>query len=204
MPAIIAAFIGAALMITLSTLPQIFSYNLFGKEFFIVPIKIIVAILMIVFAMMEIVAALNIIQFEANKLYLSGALSGFFGGLSGHQGAFRSAFLIRAGLNKEAFIATGVTIACLIDFTRLLVCFSKFLSSGITDNINYIIAAAPSAFIGAFFGKKLLRRVTLSSLRLMVCDDNGPCRSAWFLFDLVLRQANSLAFFVNRVILAGK
>ena len=33
--------------------------------------------------------------------------SGFFGGLSGMQGALRSAFLARAGLSKEAFVASG-------------------------------------------------------------------------------------------------
>ena len=167
-PAIIAAFIGAELMITLSTLPEIFSYTLFGKEFFILPIKIIVAVLMITFALMEALPKLKSMQFNSNKLYLGGALSGFFGGLSGHQGAFRSAFLIRAGLSKEAFIATGVTIACLIDFTRLSVYFSKFLSAGITDNLNYIISAAISAFVGAYFGKKLLKKITLNTLQLMV------------------------------------
>ncbi len=167
-PAILFAFVGAELMIRLSDLQPLFSYYLFNTQLFIYPIKIIVAILMIVFAMMEIIPALKNIQFDANKLYIGGALSGFFGGLSGHQGAFRSAFLIRAGLSKEAFIATGVTIACLIDFTRLSVYFSKFLSADISDNINYIIAAALSAFVGAYFGKKLLKKITLNSLQIMV------------------------------------
>jgi uncharacterized membrane protein YfcA len=167
-PAIIAAFIGAELMITLSNLPEMLSYNFLGKQFFIVPIKAIVAILMIVFAMMEIVPVLKNIQFGSNKLFFGGALSGFFGGISGHQGAFRSAFLLKAGLSKEAFIATGVTIACLVDFTRLSVYFAKFISAGITENIKYIIAAALSAFIGAYFGKKLLKKITLNTLQFMV------------------------------------
>jgi hypothetical protein len=38
-------------------------------------------------------------------LPLGGVVSGFFGGLSGNQGAFRSAFLLGAGLGKDAFIA---------------------------------------------------------------------------------------------------
>ena len=167
-PAIIAAFIGAEIMIRLSDLQPLFSYYLFNTELFIYPIKIIVAILMIVFAMMEIIPALKNIQFDANKLYLGGALSGFFGGLSGHQGAFRSAFLLKAGLSKEAFIATGVTIACLVDFTRLSVYFSKFFSAGISDNISYVIIATFSAFVGAYFGKKLLKKITLNSLQIMV------------------------------------
>lgn len=167
-PAIIAAFIGAELMIKLSTMPEIFSYTIFGKEFFILPIKTIIAVLMIAFALMEALPKLKSIQFDANKLYLGGVLSGFFGGLSGHQGAFRSAFLIRAGLSKEAFIATGVTIACFIDFTRLSVYFSNFFSAGISDNFNYIIAASLSAFAGAYFGKKLLKKLTINTLQLLV------------------------------------
>ncbi len=167
-PAIIAAFIGAKLMIRLSDLQPLFSYYLFNTELFIYPIKIIVAILMITFTMMEIIPSLKNVQFDANKLYLGGALSGFFGGLSGHQGAFRSAFLLKAGLSKEAFIATGVTIACLVDFTRLSVYFSKFLSSGISNNATYVISATLSAFVGAYFGKKLLKKITLNFLQLMV------------------------------------
>ena len=33
---------------------------------------------------------------------------GYFGGLSGHQGALRSAVLIRSGLSKEAFILGSI------------------------------------------------------------------------------------------------
>lgn len=46
-------------------------------------------------------------MFPPHWLPLGGLLSGFFGGLSGNQGALRSAFLLKAGLSKEAFIATG-------------------------------------------------------------------------------------------------
>ena len=53
-PAIIFAFIGAELMIRLSDLQPLLSYYLFSTELFIYPIKIIVSILMIVFAMIEI------------------------------------------------------------------------------------------------------------------------------------------------------
>ena len=52
---------------------------------------------------------------------LGGALSGFFGGLSGQQGALRSAFLIRTGLNKETFIGTSVVSAVVVDVSRLIV-----------------------------------------------------------------------------------
>lgn len=52
---------------------------------------------------------------------IGGVLSGFFGGLSGQQGAFRSAFLLHAGLDPQRFIATNAAIATLVDITRLVV-----------------------------------------------------------------------------------
>lgn len=50
-----------------------------------------------------------------------GTISGFFGGLSGNQGALRSAFLLKAGLSKKAFVATGVVSAVIFDAVRLMV-----------------------------------------------------------------------------------
>jgi len=51
-------------------------------------------------------------QWSLDKKYLplGGLLSGFFGGLSGHQGALRSAFLIKSGLSKESFINNDLDI----------------------------------------------------------------------------------------------
>ncbi|MCK7522010.1 MAG: hypothetical protein MZV64_32185 [Ignavibacteriales bacterium] len=117
---------------------------------------------------MEIIPYLKEIKFDSSKLYLGGILSGFFGGLSRHQGAFRSAFLLKTGLRKEAFIAAGVVIACLVDFTRLSVYFSKFLSISLMDNSSYLIAAILSAFVGAYFGKKLLKKITMNAVQILV------------------------------------
>lgn len=127
-----------------------------------------IAILMITFSLFELLPKFRQIQFKENKLFLGGLLSGFFGGLSGHQGALRSAFLIKLGLNKESFIATGVVIACLIDLTRLSVYFNRFVGSGITDNLYLVVSATLSAFLGAYFGNKLLKKVTLNFIQTFV------------------------------------
>lgn len=99
---------------------------------------------------------------------LGGVLSGYFGGLSGHQGALRSAFLIRANLSKEAFIATGVVIACIIDVSRLSVYADSIIEQKNVLNYNLIIAATVSAFAGAYFGNKLIKKVTIESLQKFV------------------------------------
>jgi uncharacterized protein len=167
-PAIIAALLGAFLLLQITELEPVHAYTIGNKLFQITPIKLIVAILIIFFALMEVVPSLKKIQFGKDKLFLGGLLSGFFGGLSGNQGALRTAFLIRSGLSKEEFIATGVVIACLIDFSRLGVYSVRFLKSGLQENLALVAAATLSAFIGAYLGSRLLKNVTFSAIQLIV------------------------------------
>lgn len=97
-----------------------------------------------------------------------GILSGFFGGLSGNQGALRSAFLIRAGLSKEVFIATTVVISCFVDFTRLSVYATQLSLSDINNNLTLVVSATLAAIAGAFIGNKLLKKVTLKFIQTVV------------------------------------
>jgi uncharacterized membrane protein YfcA len=99
-------------------------------------------------------------------LPLGGLLSGFFGGLSGHQGALRSAFLIRLGLSKEAFIGTGVVIACMVDVTRLLVYGAAWDSA--RTNGPLMLCAALSAVLGSWLGKKLMPKISIASVEKAV------------------------------------
>jgi len=168
LPAIFASFAGAWLLLRMTVLPALFQYQLFEKNFEITPVKLIIAIILIVFSILEITPALEKVQFGRNKLVLGGILSGFFGGLSGIQGAIRSAFLIKSGLTKEGYIATGVVIACLVDFTRLSVYAQRFTTANLHENVTLLISATLSAIIGAFIGKKLLKKVTLRSIQLIV------------------------------------
>ena len=46
----------------------------------ITPVKLIIAILLIIFSSLEIAPAVQRIQFDKNKLPIGGLLSGFFGG----------------------------------------------------------------------------------------------------------------------------
>jgi uncharacterized membrane protein YfcA len=102
-----------------------------------------------------------------SELLRGGMLSGFFGGLSGHQGALRSAFLIKCGLSKESFIATGVVIACLVDITRISVYASHFSLASAGNNV-LLFAAILSAFLGAFIGNRLMKKVTLRTIQVLV------------------------------------
>jgi uncharacterized protein len=167
-PAFFSALAGAFLLVRLSDFEPLYSYTIGDNEFVVTPVKLIVAVLLIFFALMEVIPFLKKMQFGKNLLFVGGLLSGFFGGLSGNQGALRSAFLIKADLSKEAFIATGVVIACIIDFSRLGVYFTRFSESGLHENFTLVIAATLSAFVGAFVGSRLLKKVTMESVQIIV------------------------------------
>jgi len=167
-PAIVASFLGAWLLLRITVMPELFQYGLGEKIFSVTPVKLVIAILLLLFAILEILPAAQRIQFGKDKLVLGGILSGFFGGLTGIQGAIRSAFLIKSGLSKEAYIATGVAIACLIDFSRLSVYATRVASSSLTDNLTLLVAATLSAMAGALIGNMLLKKITLRFIQVVV------------------------------------
>lgn len=167
-PAILASFAGAWLLVRLTAMPSILSYELGGREFEITPVKLAIAAILLIFSLLEIIPLSRNLHFGREALPLGGLLSGFFGGLAGIQGAIRSAFLIRSGLTKEAYIATGVLIASLVDIARLSVYVSRFKASGLEDNILPVLTATAAAMAGAFTGSRLLRKVTMNFIRMLV------------------------------------
>ncbi|MBE2188732.1 MAG: sulfite exporter TauE/SafE family protein [Candidatus Kapabacteria bacterium] len=167
-PAVIAAILGSWLLMNISDAEPLFSYIMFGKTFEVFPVKFIISILLIIFASIDLIPYFNKLQFGKDKLPIGGALSGFFGGLSGNQGALRSAFLIKAGLSKEAFIGTAVVVSTFVDFTRLSVYATRFTKAGLEENLTLVICATLAGIAGAFLGNKLLKKVTLHFLQVTV------------------------------------
>jgi uncharacterized membrane protein YfcA len=123
---------------------------------------------MLGFAILELLPLYKILAFSENKLLIGGAISGFFGGLSGHQGSLRSLFLVKCGLTKEGFIATGVIIASVVDISRISVYFTKYSAFGLKENIPILLTAITSAFVGAVVGKKLLKKITIGFVNITV------------------------------------
>lgn len=169
LPAMAGAAVGAFVLLKLSSLQDpIVEYSLFGHSLAVKPVKLTIALLMIFFGLVELVPALKKIQFSKKWLIPGGVLSGFFGGLSGHQGALRTAFLIRLNLTKEVFIASGIGVSLMIDITRIPMYYQDILSEVSEDHLIYMIIATASAFIGAVAGKKLLKKVTFDFIHIVV------------------------------------
>jgi uncharacterized protein len=167
-PAIISAVLGAKLLVLLSGMDPILAYDVLGRKLAVTPVKLVIAVLMALFAAEELTPSLERVSFEKRWLPLGGILSGFFGGLSGHQGALRSPFLLRCGLEREKFIATGVVIACLVDVSRVSVYGSHFDAAGGMANLPLLAAATASAFCGAFIGSRLIKKVTMRGIQVLV------------------------------------
>ena len=172
LPAALAALVGAGLLTLFSGLESLASYELNGRLHEITPVKLVVGLLITGFVALELSPRFARLALPPSWIPLGGLLSGFFGGLSGNQGALRSAFLIKAGLSKEAFVGTGAVCAVLVDGVRLAVYGAAFQASGWQvlqgSAGQLVLAASLSAFLGAYFGKKLLKKVTLRAVELTV------------------------------------
>ena len=171
LPAALAAFAGALLLGSLDHLAPLARYELAGAQHDVTPVKLAIGSLIAIFALLELSPRFNALAFPARWLPLGGLLSGFFGGLSGNQGALRSAFLIKAGLGKEAFVATGAVCAVIVDASRLTVYGSSVLGrhfASVEGLLPAVACGTLAAFAGAWLGKKVLAKVTLGTVQRIV------------------------------------
>jgi uncharacterized protein len=172
-PAFIAAVLGAMVLNLISREIILFSYALADNEYEVTLLRLVISVLLMVFALLELNPGPDRHSIMENKrLSIGGALAGFFGGLSGHQGALRSMFLLRAGLGKEGFVATGIAASTLIDVSRLTVYGSSFLSEYLTvidrSSLMLLLTAIIAAFAGSLTGRMLLKKITMDLVRNMV------------------------------------
>jgi uncharacterized protein len=172
LPGAAAAMVGAMLLSLFAQLPPVASYELGGRTYEIVPVRLAIGILIAFFALFDLLPRFQNLAFDRRYLPLGGLLSGFFGGLSGLQGAMRSAFLIKAGLNKEAFIGTNTVSAVVVDVARLIVYGLSFYTTRFmslsSEMLGLISAATLAAFVGAFIGARLIKKITLRTVQMIV------------------------------------
>lgn len=173
LPAAVLAMVGALLLNYFATVQPIGQYTLAGRTCTVTVVKLVIAALIMLFAFVELNPNFEKLAFDTKFIPVGGALSGFFGGLSGHQGALRTAFLIRTGLEKEAFIGTMVVSAVVVDISRLIIYGTTFSSRDFAilrnqGGVELIIAGSLAAFVGAFIGSRLLKKITMRAIQVAV------------------------------------
>jgi uncharacterized protein len=168
LPAIAAALVGAWLLGKLSAAEPLVAYQVFGRTFEVLPVKLAIGILLAAFAAVEVLPGFQGLAFPARWMPLGGILSGFCGGLSGMQGALRAVFLARAGLTAESFVATSAVIACLVDISRLGVYAGKVATVWSRLDWPLVATAVAAAVAGAVVGKRFLAGVTMDTVQRIV------------------------------------
>lgn len=151
-------------------MPPGFHYTIGSHEALITPIKATIAVLMFFFALFELLPYLNQLRFDRKYLMLGGFLSGFFGGLSGHQGALRAAFLTKTDLDAKAFVGTNAMIGFLVDAVRIgIYAFSMLLLGSIQwqNQIDFALIGTGviAAFFGVMWGQRYLQKITMSTIK---------------------------------------
>ncbi len=152
------AILGAILLQKLSAISPLLNYSLFSLQPHISVLHICVGLLLILFGLAEFFPHAI---FHVKNLYVGGAISGFFGGLSGNQGAFRSLFLARSALDKHSFIGTNAMIATTVDVIRLLIYGLTFGRSLNITNTPLLLVTTTGALAGVWVGSRLLKKIRM-------------------------------------------
>ena len=165
---VIGALLGALCLGWIGHIGDLGHYHILGHTLYINGMNFTIGILIVGFAFLEILPRFKAIMIARPWLPVGGLLSGFFGGLTGQQGALRSAFLMKAGLTKEAFIGTRVVCACLVDLTRLAVYGAIIGMAWMHANLYLVSAATLAAFTGAWLGNKWVKKMELAILNYII------------------------------------
>lgn len=169
-PALLAALLGAGILLLLRPEP-VWTYEFAGTRS-VTTLGLVMGLLIIVFALFDLLPALRGLKVGSRYLIPGGLLSGFFGGLSGHQGALRTMFLGKLGLSAKAFVATGTMCAILVDVSRLAVYSGRYSkdADAVTQAGGWWLVAGAilMAGLGAILGARLLPKVTMEGLRVLI------------------------------------
>jgi hypothetical protein len=169
-PAVLAAFVGAGALGYVSHFQEIAHYQIGSRTAVITPIKLTMGLLMMIFSLFELLPRLRDLQFDRKHLVAGGILSGFFGGFSGHQGALRSAFLVKVGISTEAFVGTNAVIGFMVDMARITMYAALFFAAKTESLIEaeqwpLIVTGILSAFAGVMVGKRFLHKITMKTIQ---------------------------------------
>lgn len=171
LPAIPAAIAGAWLLNRLASVEALYGWSAFGRLFAPTPAGVVIGALMILFAILELQPWFRRVSAPESLMPLGGLVTGFFGGLTGQQGAFRSMFLLKSGLEPARLIATGVFIAVLVDLSRIPTYLAGLAEGQIgfsRRQLALVSVGALCAFAGAYVATRFLKKATIGSVRAAV------------------------------------
>jgi len=177
MPAVVAAAVGAWVLANLAPSDPLATWSLGSLVARVTWVKLLIGLLLLGFAGLELLPWYRALVLPRRWLAVGGALSGFFGGLSGMQGALRAPFLLSAGLTKQAYTGTANVISTTVDASRLLLYGvgmgaalwgTSPVDGGRAPLVGLVAAACVTACVGSWVGSRWLQSITAPRLRIVV------------------------------------
>lgn len=169
-PAVPGAIAGAVLLSYLGELPA-FRWSALGREFVPSTAGVVIGAVMILLAVLEMMPWFQKLAAPSQLIPVGGLLAGFSGGLTGQQGALRSIFLLKTGLDGPRFIATGTMVAIFVDLARLPTYFASFNQNtlDLTGREGALVAFGTAcACAGAWLGARYFKKTTIEVIRYLV------------------------------------
>tara|TARA_B100000459_G_scaffold136641_1_gene93341 strand:- start:1480 stop:2229 length:750 start_codon:yes stop_codon:yes gene_type:complete len=128
------------------------------------PLLLLVGVALVVLPLLSVTERWTRFRLPETEDRIGGFGSGFFGGLTGHQGALRAMFLQKRLPDKAEYAATAALLALVVDVTRIPV----YVALGgwqILDAGFLIVGLVIAAILGVQLGKIWLKRWKSKSIR---------------------------------------
>lgn len=130
-------------------------------------LKVVVGLFLTTFSLGSLIPNKIKIELPSGVDIVGGFLSGLVGGLIGNQGAIRSMYLLKYGLDKQELIVSSALIAVIIDSTRIPVyAYSNFRY--LQENIVLLSLIVIAAILGTVIGSRLLPKVTYALFKKII------------------------------------
>ena len=128
------------------------------------PLLLVVGLALVILPILSATERWTNFRLPESEDRIGGFGSGFFGGLTGHQGALRAMFLQKRLPDKVSYAATASVLALAVDITRIPI-YIFFEGSAILDEYVLILALVISAVVGVNLGKVWLTKWKQSRIR---------------------------------------
>ena len=128
------------------------------------PLLLIVGIALVILPLLSISEKWTDYRLPEAEDRIGGFGSGFFGGLTGHQGALRAMFLQKRLPDKSEYAATAAVLALVVDVTRVPV-YVALEGWQILDAGWLIMGLVLAAILGVQLGKRWLKKWKSDTIR---------------------------------------
>lgn len=121
-------------------------------------LKLLFAALLVAAGIVGVCGLSERVRFRGTAAWVAGAASGLLGGLTGEQGAMRSAAMLGLGISKESFVATATATALAVDAARIPI-YAAAEGRYFADAWPAAVVATAGVLAGILWGRRLFDRI---------------------------------------------